>query len=514
MAHDLYQEVPFEVCMEALRRALGRGRSDDPIGYLLGSIYDSGTANENHRTIRERIGTGLDVVMTTNFDRLIEDGVLEAISSEAATAVVTHELMSGSASPTNKVIHLHGAVRDPAGFDAYQRRVGRPLAGARATLFSWVRSRRALVVVGYSGSDLDIRPYLERVGQPVVWLKRSRPSWLGRSHDFIPVELDPTARTDHAERLRRRNTQETISRWSEQSLVAADRLAIAAALASLAGEHVIAARLSRRAFAIESSPAIRLAFAASQSGLALYGRAAAALRPGPEASAVPGEVIADRAFYRRSSADVPGALADLRLARGALEVELADRHDVAPELLDVLWRIAEGLLLLASGARREKRMILIAGASEAIAQATVLVGMNPTVVDYINHFCRAELALLEGRFDEAILEYTRYRDEGAAWRDQTPRLVAPVRIAAARGAKRQYRRAWSAWLDGAIQAWNARSLVHMTQYVLGAPVILGFPAYLWWLRRLATRLYPRYEWFKAIYFRATARGDAIAPLGR
>lgn len=504
------RHLPFEMLMEAFRRVLSDAPSDR-VAELLHGIYGKGSPNRNHSLLASLVGGDIALVMTTNFDTLIErGGGLGSIHSETDIAGIATVLADGD-DASRTVVHLHGSVDQPSSLGALQRRVARPLTGSRGDVLRWVRRTMPLVLVGYSGSDQDIAPLLLEPGHPHIWLNRTTVKFGGQ---LVATDLD---RSHHDQSHPDEARPDPVDATRTSMLAWFDRLdgdeaeRVLAVIADVTGRRLLAAERFRSAFLARPSTGSRVGYAGALAGLSLFGAAAQALRSTPVASGMasePGPLLSDRAFYRRSSGDIDGALADYRTARAILERDVAAGEDRLPELLDVLWRSVEATLLVASGRRGEERRLAIAECRATLDESLRHVDANPTVPDFQLHFYRGELALLEGRFSDAAAEYRRFEDAVEPWSGRAGVVTAAVREAVALAAAGKRREAVGRWRAGLGAVISSGALVHLVQYVIAAPGLVGRPGYLWWLRRTASGAYPRYEALKLLAFRLRRRGVA------
>lgn len=507
---SLRRDVPFELLMEAWRRAL-LDAATDRVAELLVSVYRSASPNPNHTLLSSLVGGDIAMLMTTNFDTLLEScGGLGSAWSERDVAQVAATLEAGLRTGRPPVVHLHGSVDHPPSLGALQRRVAQPLTGARAELLRQVRRSMPLMLIGYSGSDHDIAPLLQEPGFPCVWLNRSTARF---GDELVNTDLESRAATAGGAATPDPvgSTRRAIETWLDDGLHGDEAERVIGALADLAGLHLLAAEHFRGAHQLHPTAGARIGFASALAALSLFRAAARALRSGQVSAgpgAEPGELLGDRAFYRRTSGDVIGGLADYRAARTALEL-VAESRDRVPELLDVLWREVEAILLVASGRSSDEQRLAVAEAAPILDETRRRLDANPTVSEFVLHFYRGEVALLEGRFSDAAAEYRLFQEGAEPWSGRQGVVIAAVREAVALAAAGRRRQALRRWWAGVSAAASSLALLHVVQYVLAAPALAGRPGYLWRLRRLAPRTYPAYETLKTLAFRLRRKGALL-----
>jgi|GEM_PF-5911353 len=456
---DSLTKRPFELLMETLRRFLVEdGR--DPVAALLDLLFSSSHSNANHLFLSGGVGAGIAVLMTTNFDTLLEQaGGLPAVDDEdkIRVAVAAARRSTGVNTGVEGVIHLHGSLQDLARVAAFQRRVGRPLAGSREELLEWVRATWPLVVVGYSGRDRDILPALEKSGREVILLNRSRRF---RCTEFKEISLSPVGERDIAVR----NASKAVRRWMA-SLSPDQRDLVVAIIADMTGRHQLAVERCRSAIGHRDTPGARLCLAGAFGSIGFPRAAVHTLEvDGLDGRPLPGEAIANRAFYRRNAGDFEGAARDFTAACVALEAEMAGGlgvppADKAPELFDAWWHAAEVAVLAASGKRRDERRQAIDHAAALVASAEAVAQRYSSIVEVFIYFVKGDLRMLEGRCEEALAEYRRFQEDSRPWIGEGGRIVSAQRESAALATLGRRREAWGVWWRGLQAARSARSRV-------------------------------------------------------
>ena len=143
--HSAYQKAVPELVFQEVFNSIGTRLT------AFFQILNDAEPNLGHRCLGAlNYKYGVDV-LTTNFDRLIELG----------------------SSKRCRVTHLHGSVDRPRGLIVRLNQVGRGLAVSQRGLLRRRLRNKTLLVVGYSGTDLDIMSELRTSGmRQVVWLLR------------------------------------------------------------------------------------------------------------------------------------------------------------------------------------------------------------------------------------------------------------------------------------------------------------------------------------------------------
>jgi len=155
----------------------------DWVPHLIVSVYDTPESNRNHKVIAEYLDHlqdgKLKAVVTTNFDRLIEQTRMGTIAS-----IVTKEDYQRYKNRTIKgpaVFHLHGDIDHPEELVYLMRQVGRIVTDWRAEVLKNLLVNNS-IIVGYSASDPDIAPVLRNAlkearsaGNQCFWVNKKPP---------------------------------------------------------------------------------------------------------------------------------------------------------------------------------------------------------------------------------------------------------------------------------------------------------------------------------------------------
>jgi hypothetical protein len=136
LSDSTFSNLPPELVVDEVL-----GRAHLAPGDVLSFVGDA-VPNLNHRVVAALLDRGIARVVTTNFDELIE------VSRTARDA-------------SADIAKLHGTISHPNELAIRLPQIGRGVMSRR--LRSRVRSEldgRQLVIIGYSGRDLDLRPVL------------------------------------------------------------------------------------------------------------------------------------------------------------------------------------------------------------------------------------------------------------------------------------------------------------------------------------------------------------------
>ena len=164
----------------------------------------------NHTLLAKLCGSGhLDTIVTTNFDALIEDAFdaegfpFRLYVSEEALSKIDWD------AGINRVIKLHGTVRDPSGLALTIRRVAaRHLTASRGKVIREFLSPTRIepcLVFGYSASDrFDISPAVRNITgprRPVIYLHHDPTAVTPRRLRLVDTDPDHVFAAGNAEIL-------------------------------------------------------------------------------------------------------------------------------------------------------------------------------------------------------------------------------------------------------------------------------------------------------------------------
>ncbi len=161
-------DLPFEAYMQSIQTAMGTRAA----GLL--AFMKRAQPNCNHKYLTEMtLRSHRKSIFTTNFDLL-----LEKASQNSRFQVLRHKIdfVRSSASPKQRypsICKLHGSIDRLASIAATVSAVGRPIDAGKAKAFHQACNGATLIVLGYSGSDPDLLPMIERAPyRELVWICR------------------------------------------------------------------------------------------------------------------------------------------------------------------------------------------------------------------------------------------------------------------------------------------------------------------------------------------------------
>jgi len=133
----------------------------------------SNRANHNHRILAKAAGNYFNMIITTNFDLLIE----EALEHERR-AYKVYASEDSFPSPNQleslshiSIIKLHGSIDDKSSIVATVNQAGTYLPNKKAQVLEYILQNFYVCFVGYSGADMDIFPVLQRTAcKGIFWL--------------------------------------------------------------------------------------------------------------------------------------------------------------------------------------------------------------------------------------------------------------------------------------------------------------------------------------------------------
>jgi tetratricopeptide (TPR) repeat protein len=167
--------VRFEVFLQVLAEIFG----DQIIKAL--EILENGRSNFNHEFVARLAKHRLcPLVLTTNFDSLIEQALIREAVSFDLWYKASQYRSSLAFSGDFKVLKLHGSLCDQDGSRVYSsiiassKQVGRPIPRTRGNVLRGVLKKYEIVFIGYSGlDDFDLLPFIlaTESDKSVYWVK-------------------------------------------------------------------------------------------------------------------------------------------------------------------------------------------------------------------------------------------------------------------------------------------------------------------------------------------------------
>ena len=132
-------------------------------------ILDAGAPNQNHNTLAALVHSGLiTTIVTTNFDCYFERALdrLGCRYEVYASSFAVGNSLPFSALPHKRrnvptILKPHGTLEEPSTIRITLRQVGRPLDPVLRDGLMCELEDSHLVIVGYSGNDYDIFPFLQ-----------------------------------------------------------------------------------------------------------------------------------------------------------------------------------------------------------------------------------------------------------------------------------------------------------------------------------------------------------------
>ena len=136
--------------------------------------------NSNHEFLarflqRNRESGHKTLIVTTNFDRLLEDAMKHVGLRESEDFLThsTNEEFSDSENELIDIFKLHGTVQNEASVITTLRGVGLRLPDKKADVLKFVLENHTVFFVGYSGYDLDIYPVVKESNcKDICWLMK------------------------------------------------------------------------------------------------------------------------------------------------------------------------------------------------------------------------------------------------------------------------------------------------------------------------------------------------------
>jgi tetratricopeptide (TPR) repeat protein len=161
-----FSHLPLELLVD---ETLRRSRLEIPD---LLSFVNIPTPNQNHIVLARLLDLGAAEIVTTNFDELVE-------------------LARKTPGDTSRISKIHGTISSPQNLAVRLPTIAQGFMSRRLRNEITARLRdRDVVFVGYSGSDLDVRPVLANVEcRSVLWIVRPRES--GETLADVTREIDP-----------------------------------------------------------------------------------------------------------------------------------------------------------------------------------------------------------------------------------------------------------------------------------------------------------------------------------
>lgn len=162
-------------------------------------------SNDDHKIISALTKHGLHIILTTNFDRIIENELgVEQVEGNSAIKALTVNIRSDQPLEKLVVVKLHGSAGNHQEITLTLNQVGRPHI-EKQRLLSSLLERYVVLFLGYGGRDLDLFPDILRTAtkaKGIYWTfhnteSRSKEADIEKQlrvygSKFHPIECDAT----------------------------------------------------------------------------------------------------------------------------------------------------------------------------------------------------------------------------------------------------------------------------------------------------------------------------------
>lgn len=186
LAQDMYELMP-EVVFQIIQDIIG--------DYTINSLgfFDIRKPNSNHKFLAKMLEYNSKlyresaIVITTNFDHLLEDAMREIGLKENVDFVI-HRNEDSFDMVNNKinVFKLHGSIDDKESIKATLRSIGLRLPDNKSHALKNIIENFPVFFVGYSGYDLDIYPVImDSACKDLYWLLKPESKTKTQSNEII-----------------------------------------------------------------------------------------------------------------------------------------------------------------------------------------------------------------------------------------------------------------------------------------------------------------------------------------
>jgi len=188
------RKVPFERLLQLIYDTMADSQPH-MVTNLLTLTYGNGMPNINHKILTELLSKRrIHLILTTNFDDLFAQARwgIDRVITESQWDQLATQLSTGTLRrPT--IAHLHGSISKASSLVALMQQVGKELQGPRRQVLEYLLANGILIFVGYSGTDEDITPIIQRYPYQKQWwlLKPGDKPDKDYKKQFRPVQLVP-----------------------------------------------------------------------------------------------------------------------------------------------------------------------------------------------------------------------------------------------------------------------------------------------------------------------------------
>ena len=494
------RKVPFERLLQLIYDTMADSQPR-MVANLLILTYGNGMPNVNHKILTELLSKRrIHLILTTNFDDLFMQARrgIDRVVTESQWDQLARRLCTGTLRrPT--IAHLHGSISKASSLVALMQQVGKELQGPRRQVLEYLLENGILVFVGYSGTDEDITPIIQRYPYQRQW-------WLLKPGDkpdkdymkqFRPVQLAHKPS----------NGNQNVLRPLLGHLNQANLQKLSGAVLASAGTNVPA--LARLAQSLEQqwTRSAALTYATVVMSEQYFHLAERLLENTPAKDwRYWSNWVDSRAFTRRHLGKFDEAAKDFVELRRELETRLTKtkwRDRLVADLILVSEHDIEVSVLIASLKGPKARETILQHCEGLLRKCRLWYeNAKQLAPTFELNYYDGEIGLLRGRLEDAREGYRLYEEKGRYWLGDAAVALVASRQAVVEAAAGNFEDAFAKWRKGYQIAKPPMALMVRIQYLFIFPALFVSPIRGYWATQIfAAQLYGLYGRLKFLLLR-------------